>query len=58
VRTTGLADLHREIMAKGYRLMRPGIERPPWRSRLTEVTDPFNNRLRFDEELAASKGDS
>jgi len=27
----------------------PGIEPTPWRSRLMEVIDPFNNRLRFDE---------
>jgi hypothetical protein len=49
VRTTGLDDFHREIGAKGYRYNRPGIEATPWRSRLMEVTDPFNNRLRFDE---------
>ncbi len=55
VRTTRLVDLHREIMAKGYPFMRPGIERTPWRSRLMEVTDPFNNRLRFDEQLAPSE---
>jgi hypothetical protein len=49
VRTTQLADFQREITAKGYRFMRPGIEPTPWRSRLMEVIDPFNNRLRFDE---------
>ena len=49
VRTTGLDALHREITAKGYRYARPGIEATPWRSRLMEVTDPFSNRLRFDE---------
>jgi catechol 2,3-dioxygenase-like lactoylglutathione lyase family enzyme len=49
VRTTQLADFRREITAKGYRFMRPGIEPTPWRSRLMEVIDPFNNRLRFDE---------
>ena len=49
VRTTGLEALHREITAKGYRFARPRIEATPWRSRLMQVTDPFNNRLRFDE---------
>jgi uncharacterized glyoxalase superfamily protein PhnB len=49
VRTTGLADFHGEISARGYRYNRPGIEATPWGSRLMEVTDPFNNRLRFDE---------
>jgi catechol 2,3-dioxygenase-like lactoylglutathione lyase family enzyme len=57
VRTTGLEHLHREIMAKDYPFMRPGIERTPWRSMLMEVTDPFHNRLRFDERLAPSEDD-
>lgn len=51
VHTTGLVDFHREITAKGYRFMCPGIERTPWGSRLMEVIDPFNNRFRFDEEF-------
>jgi catechol 2,3-dioxygenase-like lactoylglutathione lyase family enzyme len=58
VRTTGLQDLHREIMAKDYLLMRPGIERTPWHSKLMEVIDPFHNRLRFDESRASSEDDS
>jgi uncharacterized glyoxalase superfamily protein PhnB len=52
VRTTRLEDFHRAITAKGYRFMRPGIERTPWGSRHMEVVDPFNNRLRFDEPRA------
>ena len=39
VRTTTLDALHREITAKGYRYLRPGIEPTPWGSRLMEVTD-------------------
>ena len=49
VRTTRLEDLHRDITAKIYRFMRPGIEPTPWGSKLMEVIDPFHNRLRFDE---------
>ena len=49
VRTTGLTALHREITAKGYRHNRPGIEATSWGSRMMQVTDPFNNNLRFDE---------
>jgi catechol 2,3-dioxygenase-like lactoylglutathione lyase family enzyme len=56
VRTTHLEDLHREITAKGYRFMRPGIEHAPWNARLMEVIDPFNNRIRFNEDLAAPSG--
>ena len=29
VNVTGLKDYHREIMAKGYPYMRPGVERQP-----------------------------
>ena len=56
VRVTGLEDYHREISAKGYRYMRPGIETAPWNARLMQVTDPFGNRLRFSESLAANTG--
>ena len=51
VRVTGLADYHREITAKGYGHMRPGIERAPWNADVMEVIDPFGNRLRFNEDL-------
>ena len=53
--TTGPQDLHRENIAKDYLFMHPGIERTPWRSKLMEVTDPFHNRLRFDERGTPSK---
>ena len=51
VQTTGLEAYHREITAKGYRFMRPGIEVAPWNARVMEVTDPFGNRLRFNEPI-------
>jgi uncharacterized glyoxalase superfamily protein PhnB len=51
VRMTGLDGYHREITAKGYGYMRPGIETAPWNAKLMEVTDPFGNRLRFNEDL-------
>jgi uncharacterized glyoxalase superfamily protein PhnB len=38
---------------KGYRFVRPGIETAPWNARVMEVTDPFGNRLRFNEPLEA-----
>ena len=52
VQATGLEAFHREITAKGYAFMRPGIEVAPWNARVMEVTDPFGNRLRFNEPLA------
>ena len=51
VRMTGLADYHREITAKGYGYLRPGIERAPWNANMMEVTDPFGNRIRFNEDF-------
>lgn len=51
VRVTGLADFHHEITAKDYGFMRPGIERAPWNADVMEVTDPFGNRLRFNEDV-------
>ena len=51
VQTAGLEDYHREITAKGYRFMRPGIEIAPWNARVMEVIDPFGNRLRFNEPI-------
>ena len=51
VRMTGLRAFHREITSKGYRYMKPGIERAPWKANCMEVVDPFGNRLRFNEYL-------
>ena len=51
VRLTGLDAYHREITAKGYAYMRPGIEQAPWSARVMEVIDPFGNRLRFNEDM-------
>jgi len=48
VRMTGLEEFHREITAKGYRSMRPGIEQRDWGREVT-VIDPFGNRIRFTE---------
>lgn len=51
VRTTNLDELHADITSKGYRYMNPGIEVVPWNARLMEVTDPFGNRIRFNEYM-------
>lgn len=52
LRVAGLESYHGEIMAKGYSYQRPGIEIAPWNAKTMEVTDPFGNRLRFNEDLA------
>jgi uncharacterized glyoxalase superfamily protein PhnB len=56
VQATGLEAYHREITAKGYRYMRPGLETAPWNARVMEVTDPFGNRLRFNEPIPPAPG--
>src|SRR3712207_7436944 len=36
VRVKGLDEYHREISAKGYNFMRPGVEHTPWDSKCME----------------------
>jgi uncharacterized glyoxalase superfamily protein PhnB len=43
----GIEAFHREISAKGYRYMRPGLEEMPWGTLETAVIDPFGNQIRF-----------
>jgi len=45
----GIADYHRELLAKDYRYNKPGLEDAPWDAKVMEVSDPFGNRLRFSE---------
>lgn len=45
----GIAEFHRELMAKNYRYIRPGLEDAPWDARIVEVSDPFGNKIRFSE---------
>jgi len=52
VRMKGLEELHRELAAKDYGYLRPGVEATPWGSKGMELIDPFGNRLRLDEAPA------
>ncbi len=54
VGTKGLDALHREISAKDYPYMRPGIEETDYGHRLLQLLDPFGNRLRFSERIDAA----
>jgi uncharacterized glyoxalase superfamily protein PhnB len=51
LRVSGVEEYHREISAKGYGYLRPGVERTFHNSKCMEVIDPFGNRIRFDESL-------
>jgi catechol 2,3-dioxygenase-like lactoylglutathione lyase family enzyme len=49
VEMAGIEALHRELAAKNYRYLKPGLERAPWNALTMQVTDPFGNRIRFNE---------
>jgi catechol 2,3-dioxygenase-like lactoylglutathione lyase family enzyme len=49
---TGVEALHRELNAKTYRHMRPGLQRQDWGMTEVWVTDPFGNHIRFGEPTA------
>jgi catechol 2,3-dioxygenase-like lactoylglutathione lyase family enzyme len=51
IRMRELEAFHAEITAKGYRYMRPAVEVAPWKAKLMQVTDPFGNRLHFNEDI-------
>lgn len=54
VHMKGIEEFHREITARNYRYLRPGLEKAPWKARCMSVIDPFGNRIRFSEPLAES----
>jgi hypothetical protein len=47
----GVEKFHREISAKGYRYMRPGLEKTQWGTLETGAIDPFCNLIRFCERI-------
>ncbi|MEQ8701309.1 MAG: glyoxalase superfamily protein [Bauldia litoralis] len=48
VRMKGVRAFQAELAARDYTHNKPGIEEVPW-GVVTEVTDPFSNRIRFCE---------
>ena len=51
VKMTGIDEFHREIRAKDYPYMRPGLGMAPWNAKFMDVIDPFGNRISFNEYL-------
>lgn len=47
IETNGLEAFQKDLLAKDYKHVRPGIEEMPWGSRDMVVIDPFGNRLTF-----------
>jgi catechol 2,3-dioxygenase-like lactoylglutathione lyase family enzyme len=50
VRMRGVEARHRELAAKTYRSLRHSVGQAPWGARVMEVTDPFGNRIRINED--------
>lgn len=48
----GVEEFQREISAKCYRYMRPGLETTPWGTIETGVIDPFGNLIRFCQRVS------
>lgn len=51
IQVEGVDDLHRELHAKHYRYMNPGIQVQEWGTRELTVVDPCNNRIIFSERV-------
>jgi catechol 2,3-dioxygenase-like lactoylglutathione lyase family enzyme len=49
VEMTGVEELHREVTAKGYRFLKPGLNDEFYGARSMNVIDPFGNRIAFNE---------
>ena len=49
VEMTGVEDFHGEVTRKGYRFLRPGLQDEFYGARAMHVTDPFGNRISFNE---------
>jgi catechol 2,3-dioxygenase-like lactoylglutathione lyase family enzyme len=54
IEMVGVETLHREITAKPYRYLKPGIEDAPWGARTLTLLDPFGNRLLLSEPNSVS----
>jgi catechol 2,3-dioxygenase-like lactoylglutathione lyase family enzyme len=53
VRMRGVEEFHREISAKNYKYLRPGLEdeRPDLPFKTVTTIDPFGNKIRFSERF-------
>jgi hypothetical protein len=52
----GIHDYHRELAAKDYRYYKPSVEDTEYGAWTMQVTDPFGNRLRFNEPTDPNDG--
>ncbi len=54
VEMKGLDSFFAELEAKQYRDQRPEIQPTDWGTRIMTITDPFGNRIRFNERLSTA----
>lgn len=55
INTNALELLHKEITATAYKYNKPEITTASWGARVFEVTDPFSNRLMFNEDTNSNR---
>ena len=51
VQMRGVEEFHRELTAKNYGYLRPGLDRSEWNTMSVNLIDPFGNHLRFHEPI-------
>lgn len=55
---SGIEAFHSEITARQYNYLRPGLETAFYGAKCMELTDPFGNRIRFNEALKPEQAKS
>lgn len=51
VQMEGVEEFHRELTGKNYGYFRSGLQKTEWNTLSLSVTDPFGNKIRFNEPL-------
>ena len=52
---TGIEEFHRDIIGKGCKYLRPGIETKFHDARCVQGIDPFGNSIRFNDDRKTSR---
>lgn len=51
VQMEGVEEFHRELTARNYGYLRPGLGKTPWNTLALDILDPFGNMIRFNEPV-------
>lgn len=52
---TGIGEFHRGITGKGYKYLRPGVEKAFYGAKYVEVIDPFGISIRLNGDLKTAQ---